>query len=364
MVYLDYSATTKASTNVINKFVDIENKYFANPNSVHKLGLLANEEIKNSTDVICNSLGIKSNELIYTSGASEANNLALKGVGASHIITTKLEHSSINTTVGYLQTKGVHISFVKLDNNGLVDINDLKSLIGNEDTLVSIGMVNSEVGIRQPIEKIGKLLKKYPNVTFHSDITQALGKEVFSLEDVDLASFSLHKIFGLKGIGGLIKKEHIRLTPLIHGGKSTTIYRSGTPQTGLICSSSVAIADALENLNEKINYVKDLNNYLKNNIKDIVKINSNDYSIPFILNFSLDINSDEALKYFSDNDIYLSTKTACSSGNYSYVINELYHDMQRAENSLRVSISYKTTKNELDTFIKYLKEFINENSKN
>ena len=364
MIYLDYSATTKASKNVVDKFIDIENRCFANPNSVHQLGLLANEEIKKSTDIISSLLDIKPNELIYTSGASEANNLALKGVGAVHIITTKLEHSSINTTVGYLQTKGVKISFVKLDENGIVDINDLKNLIGKDETLVSIGMVNSEVGIRQPIEKIGELLKKYPNVTFHSDITQALGKEKFSLKDVDLASFSCHKIFGIKGIGGLIKKENIRIVPLIHGGKSTTIYRSGTPATGLICSSSVAISDALDNLNEKINYVKEMNEYLKNSIKDIVKINSNSFSIPFILNFSLNINSEKALKYFSDKDIYLSTKTACSSGNYSYVVNELYNDMKRAENSLRVSISYKTTKEEIDTFISILKEFINENSKN
>lgn len=362
MIYLDYSATTKASKNVIDKFVEVENKYFANPNSMHKLGLLANEEIKNSTDIITKLLNIKPNELIYTSGASESNNLALKGIGASHIITTKLEHSSINTTVGYLQSNGIKVSFVKLDENGIVDIDNLKELIGNEETLVSIGMVNSEVGIRQPIEDIGMLLKKYPNVTFHSDITQALGKIKFSLDDVDLASFSCHKIFGFKGIGGLIKKESIRLIPLIHGGKSTTIYRSGTPQTGLICSSSVAISDALENLDVKIKYVKSLNEYLKDNIKDIVKINSNIFSIPQILNFSLDINSDKALQYFSDNDIYLSTKTACSSGNYSYVVNELYNDMERAENSLRVSISNKTTREELDKFISLLKEFINENS--
>lgn len=362
MVYLDYSATTKASKEVIDKFVEIEENFYANPNSVHKIGIDANLEIKDSIDKICKCFNINSNEIIFTSGASEANNTALKGTGATHIISTKLEHSSIEAPLGYLQTKGVKVDFVNLDSNGIVDLKHLESLITKEDTLVSIGMVNSETGIRQPIEEIGMLLRKYPNVVFHSDITQGLGKVKFDLSDVDLASFSCHKIFGFKGIGGLIKKSDIKITPLIHGGKSTSIYRSGTPQTGLICSSSVAILEAFNNLDDKISKVKELNNYLYNNIKDIVTINSNSKCIPQILNFSLNVNSDKALKYFSDKDIYLSTKTACSSGNYSFVINELYHDMTRAENSLRVSISYKTTKEELDTFIKVLKEFINENS--
>ena len=365
MVYLDYSATTKAQKEVIDKFVETENKQFANPNSMHKIGLLANDEIKKSITEICNCFNIKENEIIFTSGASESNNTVLKGINVNHIISTKLEHSSITTPLGYLQTKGVKVDFVKLDENGLVDLENLKELIGKEETLVSIGAVNSEMGIRQPIEEIGKLLKNYTNVTFHSDITQLLGKDKFSLENIDLASFSCHKIFGFKGIGGLIKKENIRIVPLIHGGKSTSVYRSGTPQTGLICSSSVAIKEAFNNIEDKINKVKELNKYLLDSIKEIVTINSNSFCIPQILNFSLDnINSDIAQKYFSDHDIYISTKTACSSGNYSYVINELYNDMNRAENSLRVSISYKTTKEELDEFIKVLKEFLNENSKN
>ncbi|MDO4369154.1 MAG: cysteine desulfurase family protein [bacterium] len=359
MVYLDYSATTKVDNNVLKCFNDVENLFFANPNSNHRLGKHANKVIMDSAMKICSYLNIKKNELIFTSGASESNNMVLKGCNASHIITTKLEHSSITTPVGYLQTKGIKVSFVPLLENGLVDTDALIKLIGDEDTLVSICMVNSETGIRQDIEGIGKILSKYPNVLFHSDITQALGKIHFSLENVDLASFSLHKIYGFKGIGGLVKKEPIRLTPLIHGGKAFTIYRSGTPQTGLIASSSVAFINAFTSFDERYSYVSKLNNYLKEKIKDYVIFNSNDKSIPHILNFSLkNINSDDALKYFSEKDIFISSKTACSSGNYSFVVNELYHDMERAENSLRVSISYKTTYEELDIFIKYLKELV------
>lgn len=359
MVYLDYSATTGASDKVIDKFVEVEKKYFANPNSNHFLGKECNKVIESALNNMCKLLNIKNNELIITSGASESNNTVLKGLNVNHIITTKLEHSSIITPVGYLQTKGMRVDFVSLDDNGLVDIDNLVSLIDDDLTLVSIGMVNSETGIRQNIEKIGEVLEKYPNVYFHSDITQALGKINFSLEKVDLASFSMHKIYGFRGIGGLIKKENIRLIPLIHGGKSTTIYRSGTPQTGLIASSSVAISDALSNVDEKYKKVEELNRYLKDEIKDLVMFNSLDSSIPHILNFSIPgKNSEDTLKYFSDNEILISSKTACSSGAYSFVVNELFGDMDRAESSVRISISYKTTKEEIDLFINKLKEWV------
>lgn len=359
MIYLDYSATTKASSEVLNKFIEIENSYYGNPNSNHKLGKEAKNKINDSIKNICNYLNIKENEIIFTSGASESNNTVLKGVNVSHIITTKLEHSSITTPVGYLQTKGIKIDFVKLDENGLVDFDNLKKLITGEETLVSIGAVNSETGIRQNVEEIGLFLKKYPNVIFHSDITQALGKVKIDLTNIDLASFSMHKIYGFKGIGGLVKKGNIRFTPLIHGGKSTSIYRSGTPQTGLIISSSVAIKNVITNLEENYKKVEELNNYLKDNIKDLVTFNSNENSIPHILNFSIDnINSDYTLEFFSKNDIFISSKTACSSGNYSLVVNELYHDIKRAETSVRVSISHQTTKDELDVFIEKLKELV------
>lgn len=359
MIYLDYSATTKASSNVLESFLNTEKSFFANPNSSHKIGKQAKKEIDDAILNMTSLLGIKEDELILTSGASEANNTVLKGLDVSHIITTKLEHSSINTPLGYLQTKGIKTDFVSLNEEGLVDIENLESLITSENTLVSIGLVNSETGIKQNVNEIAKMLKKYPNVIFHSDITQGLGKIEIDLENIDLASFSFHKIYGFKGIGGLVKKSHIRITPLIHGGKATTIYRSGTPQTGLIISSSVSLVDAMDNLNKKYEYVKELNNYLRDKIKDLVIINSPKESIPHILNFSIpNKESEDTLEYFSSKDIYISSKTACSSGSYSAVVNELYKDMERAETSVRVSISHKTTKEELDEFIKYLKEWI------
>ena len=286
MTYLDYSATTPVDDEVLKTFVKAS-KYIGNPNSLHKLGINAKELIDASTNQIANILGVKANEIIYTSGASEANNTVIKGIEnyksrGNHIITTNLEHSSIYGPLKYMQDRGYEISYVPLK-NGLVDMDALENMITDKTVLVTISAVNSETGVRQNIEQIGQMLKKYPKVIFHSDITQAVGKINIDLANVDLASFSAHKFFGIKGIGALIKKENITLTPLIAGGKSTTAYRSGTPPTSLIASMAKALRLAHENLNVK--YVEELNNKIKSKLKtyEKVHINSNEFSVPHIL---------------------------------------------------------------------------------
>jgi len=202
MVYLDYSATTKIDKEVMESFIKA-NEYSGNPNSLHKLGIEAKNLIDAST-----------NQIIYTSGASESNNLAIKGLNKiKHIITTDLEHSSIYAPLNYLMDEGVDVSFVKL-NNGLVDMNDLKNLIDDRKTLVTISAVNSETGVKQNIEEISALLKQYDNVIFHTDMTQAVGKVNINTENVDMFSFSAHKFFGIKGIGVLVKKENIKILVL------------------------------------------------------------------------------------------------------------------------------------------------------
>ena len=276
MTYLDYSATTPVNKSVLESFNKTCLEYIGNPNSLHKLGVKSKELEESATKQIATLLNVKENEIIYTSGSSESNNLAIKGICeryervGKHIITTNLEHSSIYGPIGYLQKKGYEIDFVKT-NNGLVDLDDLKQKIRKDTVLVTIASVNSEVGIRQNIEEIGKLLKDYP-CYFHVDATQSIGKVNIDFKNVDLVSFSAHKIFGLKGIGCLIKKEKIDLLPLIHGGKSTTVYRSGTPALPLIVSLAKALRLALEDLDEKIKYINDLNHYLKENIQEATNV--------------------------------------------------------------------------------------------
>ena len=365
MVYLDYSATTKASDEVIDSFVKATN-YAGNPNSLHKYGIEANNLINASTKQIAKLLNVKTDEVIYTSGASESNNTVIKGICFSHpnkkhIITTPFEHSSIYGPINYLVDLGYKVDFVKIKDNGLVDLDDLKSLITDDTILVSIGCVNSEIGVRQDIEGIGKMLKKYKSLYFHSDITQAIGKVKVDLTNVDLASFSGHKIFCFKGIGCLIKKKNVSITPLIHGGKSTTSYRSGTPATELIVSLAKALRLALDKIDEKYNYVKDLNTYLKEEVSkvDNVYINSNDKCIPQILNMSvIGIKPEVLLHSLEEFEIYISTQSACSVSTISKAVMALTNSKDRASSSIRVSLSYKTTQEEIELFIKHFKECV------
>ena len=233
-----------------------------------------------------------------------------------HIITTKLEHSSILEPLHYLETLGFEIDYVPLDEFGQVDLAILKSLIREDTILVSIASVNSEIGIKQNMKEISQVLKKYPKIIFHSDMTQSIGKEEVDLSLVDLASMSSQKFYGLKGSGILYKKATIELEPLIHGGKSTTIYRSGTPALSLITSFAKALRLAYIDLDKKRKYVEQLHDYLLTSLKKIeeVHINSNACCLPHIINISIPgIKPETMLHALEEEEIYISTKTACSS---------------------------------------------------
>ena len=361
MIYLDYSATTPTNDSVLDTFVKCSKEFIGNPNSLHELGVKSKNMIDKATNQIANLLGVKESEIIYTSGASESNNLAIKGIcekyknRGKHKITTPLEHSSIYGPIDYLKENGYKIDYVKIDSNGLVDLDNLKELMTDETILVSICLVNSEIGILQNIDEIAKIVKSYPKCFLHADMTQAIGKIDVDLSNIDLVSFSAHKFYGIKGIGVLIKKEKIELEPLIHGGKSTTNYRSGTPCLPLIVSISKALRLSLENLKEKEEYVKGLNTYIKNKLKeyDKVKINSNDYSIPHILNISvLGVKPETMLHALESKGVYISTQSACSNTNAkSKAVLELTKDIDRASSSIRISLSYLTTKEEIEEFI-------------
>lgn len=362
MVYLDYSATTPVDSEVIRTFSKVCEDYWANPNSLHKEGVKANSLINAATEQIANILGVKPSEIIYTSGASESNNMAIKGICSKyqnrgkHIITTDFEHSSIYGPVGYLQKQGFDVDFVKTLDNGKVDLEHLKSLIRDDTILVSITAVNSEIGIIEPIEEIGRLLREYPKIFYHVDMTQSIGKMKINLEDIDLASFSAHKFFGVKGIGVLIKKENINIEPIIHGGKSTTIYRSGTPATPLIASLSKALRLVNTAMDKHYLYVKDLNERVRKELSkyELVRINSPEDALPYILNISvLGVKPEVLLHALEEDDIYISTQTACSSkSDESKAVLALTNDSERSKSSVRISLSYKTTEEEIIEFFK------------
>lgn len=359
MVYLDYSATTKVDKEVLNSFVMVNEKYFANPNSLHKLGIEAKKLSDAATEQIKKIINIPDSEIIYTSCSSESNNLAIIGTclrnqkKGKHIITTNLEHSSIYGPISYLQKLGFDVDFVKTK-DGLVDIDDLKRLIKDDTILVTIGAVNSETGVKQNIEEIAKLLKNY-KCYFHVDATQSVGKVRINYKDVDLLSFTAHKFYGLKGVACLIKKNNLKMEPMIHGGKSTTIYRSGTPALPLIVSISKALRLIDIKMDDYYKSVLYLNNYIKEALKkyDNVRINSNMYSIPHILNISVLNVKPETLQHaLEEYDIYISTQSACSSNNQvSKSVLEVTKDEKSASHSVRISLSGLTTKEEIDYFL-------------
>lgn len=362
MIYLDYSATTPTSDEVLDSFIMASKKFPGNPNSLHRLGVESNEIINESTKQIAKLMKVKENEIIYTSGSSESNNLAILGIAdnyknrGKHIITTSLEHSSIYGPVDYLVNNGFEVSFVELDFNGRVDLNDLKSIIREDTILVTINSVNSEIGIMQPIIEIADILKKYPKCYFHVDATQSVGKVNIDMNSVDLISFSAHKFYGIKGIGVLIKKDKIELEPIIHGGKSTTKYRSGTPALPLIVSTAKALRLGLDKLDKKYKEIKVKNEYLVSKLTEYekVRINSNEYSIPHILNISvLGVKPETMLHALEEGDIFISTQSACSSSNTeSKAVYAITHDKDRANSSIRISLSHLTTNDELEKFLK------------
>lgn len=361
MIYLDYSATTPVDKRVLNTFNKVCLEYPGNSNSLHKLGMNSKELEDYSTNKISELLKLKNSEIIYTSGASESNNHIIKGVATKyqnrgkHIITTYLEHSSILSTVNYLSSQGFIVDYVKIKDDGLVDLEHLKQLLTNDTILVSIAAIDSELGIRQPIEEIANILKEYPKCFFHSDCTQALGKIDIDFNLLDFASCSIHKIYGMKGIGLLIKKKNIIIDNLIHGGKSTTSYRSGTPALPLIVSSMKAIDLIMPNIKDNYKYVENLQKKVINNLqkyKDL-SINSTSNSIPHIINISLNNIKPETFIHALDQyDIFISTRSACSTTNtMSDSVYATTKDRNKATHSLRISLSHLTTEEEINTFL-------------
>lgn len=364
MVYLDYAAGCPVKKEVLDCFYDTSLKYFANPNSSHKLGLEAKNVIDEATSDIAKILGVKSDEIIYTSGASESNNLVIKGIASRyrnrgrHILISSLEHNSIVSSATKLQESGFEVEIIPVLPDGLIDIESLKDMIRDDTILVSVCSVDSEIGIRQPIEKIASIIKEYSNCYFHTDATQAIGKVMIDYSLVDLITITPHKFYGLSGIGILIKRNNVSITAQIDGGKSTTIYRSGTPTLALIVSSAKALQLAYDEEKSSYDYILKLNNIIKNGLVKYkrVHINSTANSINNIINFSVKgiraIDLERRLESYS---IYVSTKTSCCPiETPSKLVYALTRDKSLSSSSIRLSISSFTT---LDDVLEFLRVF-------
>lgn len=365
-LYLDYAANTPVDEEVLKTFNNATLKYFANPNATHGLGVEVNEKIIKTTDEIINlfkeNTCLNDNmEIVYTSGSSESNNLAIKGVAQSykengkHIISTFLEHSSVSSPLSYLKEQGYEIDIVGITSDGKINLDELKRLIRNDTILVSVCYVDSEVGTVQPIKEIAEILKQYPNCFLHVDCTQAVGKIKMNLENVDLITFAPHKFYGLNGFGGLIKNKDIVLEPLINGGSSTTIYRSGTPVIGQICALERALELTFDNFKKRYEYVNKLNEKLRNKLLsyDNVKINTVSKNNPYILNVSVNgIKAVDFKKKLEEYGVCISIKSACTvTITPSRIVMSMTHDRKRAFASWRISLSHLVTEEDIDKFL-------------
>lgn len=362
LIYLDNVAASFVEDEVLDVFYNTTKKYYANPNSIHKLGREENKMISDSTLKIANMLKVLKDEIIYTSGATESNNLAVKGLCLSyknygkHILISSLEHNSITSSVVSLERLGFEVEVIPVTDKGIVDIESLKNMLRDDTILVSVTSVDSELALRQPIEEIATILKDYPNCHFHTDATQSIGKVTIDYSNVDLITINPHKFHGLDNFGILVKKKNVRLTPLIEGGKSTTIYRAGTPLLANVLALEKALEIALTNQEARYNYLKELGDMIKSHLSEYknVSINSRENSLPSIINFSLIGEKPlTILDKFEEHNIILSAKTSCCPiTTPSKLVYALTKDKQKASSSIRVSLSYKTTKEEVEEFMK------------
>lgn len=361
MIYLDYSANTPADPAVLQHFCEVEQQFPGNPNARHAAGRAAKAVLDAATREIAHALTVQPAELIYTSGATEANNHALKSLaalGASagrHIISTPLEHFSVRGTLAALQAKGFTVELARLDASGKVDLEHLCSLLRPDTILVTACAVDSELGTVQPIAQIAAMLRSFPNCRFHVDATQAVGKIPVSFEGIDTMSLTAHKFYGLNGIGLLVKRRRWELEPLLHGGASTTPYRSGTPTTALACSMALALETAFAAQPQRYAIVQQYNSRLRAALSNYskVRINSPADAVPHILNLSIqDVKGSVFQRELDAHGVCVSVKSACSSdGLPSQAVLAISGDRRNALSSWRISLSHLTTEQELDEFL-------------
>lgn len=369
MIYLDYVATTPLNPEVLTTYHNLLENYFYNADSIYDKGIEVNRLMEHSRKLISDMLKVKEDELIFTSCGSEANNLAIKGTAfqyqnrGKHIITTAIEHSSVYETCKELEKVfGFEVTYLDVDQKGCISLHQLQDSIRDDTILVSIMYVNNEIGVVNPIEEIKKIVKKHDKIKLHFDMVQALGKLPINLDGVDLASFSAHKIYGLKGSGLLFKRRSTTLVPLINGGQQEFGLRGGTSN---VCSNIVfakTLRLALENFDTKTKHIDAINKYARECLKQIpgIIINSDESCcISSILNFSCPGYKPEVILHdLETKEIYLSTRSACSSksSNVSRIMAQLHLDEAIASSALRISFSEYTKKEDIDQFCYYLQE--------
>lgn len=364
-VYMDNSATTKPYDEVIEAMVDTMKNYYGNPSSSHIYGLRAEKKLNEAREVIAKTLNCTRDEIIFTSGGSESNNFLIRGFSkpGTNVITSRIEHPSVMNTFKELEKQGISVTYLEIDNEGKINLEQLKNSINKDTVLVSIMHVNNEVGVIQDIHKIGSIIKEKSNrAKFHVDAVQSYGKLKIDIKEdkIDLLSISGHKIHGPKGIGAAYIKKGLNPEPLIHGGGQERKLRSGTENLPGIVGLSVAANKIYKSIDENLNKVLELKSYFIQRLKELedIRINSEGSNfLPYILSVSFSGVKGEVLLYaLEDNGIYVSKGSACSSKlqGKNYVLEGFGLKEADINSTIRFSFSAYNSKNEVDYVIETL----------
>lgn len=366
--YLDNSATTKVSKAAAQKAFDIMCENYGNASSLHSLGLKAETELEGARKIISKVLGCESSEIYFTSGGTEANNTAVFGAAqalkrrGNKIVTSSVEHSSVLESMKELENRGFDVIYLSPDENGIITADKISNAVDDKTILVSIMTANNETGALNDISKIRKIVtaKKSPAL-IHTDAVQAFGKINIKVKktDVDLMTITAHKIHGPKGVGALYIKKGKRIVPLHFGGEQEKKIRPGTEALPLIGAFGVAVSE-LE-IDKNYEKISELNAYARKKLSQIdgITFNSGENALPYIMNISVKgIRSETMLHFLAQNEIYVSSGSACAKGKPSHVLSAMGVSRDSADSALRISFSKYNTKDDIDVLAKYIEQGI------
>lgn len=372
LIYLDNAATTKMAPEVVEAMMPYLTEEYGNPSAIYSIGAKNKEVISKQREIIADMIGAKANEIYFTAGGSEADNWALKatfeayGKKGKHIITTKIEHHAILHTAEYLEKQGVEVTYLDVDENGLVSLEELEAAIRPDTILISVMFANNEIGTIEPIKEIGAIAKKH-GVLFHTDAVQAFGQVPIDVDEcnIDMLSASGHKLNGPKGIGFLYIRKGVKILSLIHGGAQERRRRAGTENVPGIVGFGAAVKKAKVTMNEKSKYESELRDYLIERVLAEIpyaRLNGHPTKrLPNNANFAFEFIEGESMLILLDMaGICASSGSACTSGSLdpSHVLLEIGLPHEKAHGSLRLTLSEDTTKEEIDFVVDKLKEII------
>ncbi len=371
-IYLDYSATTPVKKEVLDEMLPYFTEKYGNPSSIYTIGRESKQAIDHARDRVAKAIGAASREVFFTGGGSEADNWAVKGAAygnrhkGKHIITTKIEHHAVLDVCKYLEKDGFEVTYLDVDEYGMINIEDLKKAITDKTILITIMFINNEIGTIQPIKEIAKIARE-KGVLFHTDAVQALGNIPLDVKElgVDLMNFSAHKIYGPKGVGAIYIRKGVKLHPLIHGGGQERKKRAGTENVPGIVGFGKAVELAVESLDQHVAHVKKLRDKLIKGIEeniDYVRLNGHPTERhPGNVNFCFEFIEGESLLLSLDMvGIEGSSGSACTSGSLdpSHVLMAIGLTHEIAHGSLRLTIGDFTVEEDIDYVVENLKVIV------